>query len=163
MQLVNQDFVDNSRQTGLFQKCRHLRVDYHHPVLFQVQVDYSPYLRGGEGRQTLEQKRPECEAVLLYADLGLGIALTSVSTMSYSPPYSCKSPNLGCRIWDARKHWREDGALTRRDPGVNVLLKNFLGFERHADTKQEEKPTQQSPGARHFPVTILLNVTNLTL
>lgn len=158
MQLVNQDCVDNSRQNGLFQECRHLRVDYHHAILFQVQVDYSSYLGGGESRQTREQKSPECEGVLLCADLGLGTAPTSVSTMSYSTPYSCKS--LGVEFGT---HANTGGKTERRDPGVNVLIKNFLGFERHADTKQEEKQTQQSPGARHFPVTIMVNFTNLTL
>ena len=55
MQLVNQDFEDN-RENELFQECKNLRVDSHHQVLFQVQVEFRPSFRGGKGRQTLEQK-----------------------------------------------------------------------------------------------------------
>lgn len=35
-QLVKQDVKDNGRESGLFQECSHLRVDYHHRILFQV-------------------------------------------------------------------------------------------------------------------------------
>lgn len=175
MQLVNQDFDDN-RENELFQEYRHLRVDCHHRILFQVQVDCRPYFGGGEGKQTREQK-----ALFIWARVQGIRECCCLQKWSWEFHWlqwvSCliqhhlvvSHPALGTEL---RLHTKSGGKLELSLGGIEVSTsvynKQFSPWlERYANSRWEEKQSHtiiwSFPRAGRFPITIMLDFTNLTL